>query len=239
MLECRNLTIGYEGNPVQTNISFKVEPGDYLCVLGENGAGKSTLMKTVLQLIPPLSGEIIRENQQELGYLPQQTARQKDFPATVKEIVLSGCLPRMGWRPFYNKAEKEKAKNVMEQLGLTDLAKRCYRELSGGQQERVLLARALCCSGKILLLDEPTSGLDPKITEELYQLLGELNQKEKVTLIVISHDLTAALKYGTKILNVGKEPFFGTTEAYIEWKNSCKICQENNIEQENTSWNGS
>ncbi|MFI3253911.1 MAG: ABC transporter ATP-binding protein [Eubacteriales bacterium] len=225
MLQCKNLTIGYQGHPVLENLNFAVESGDYFCIMGENGAGKSTLMKTLIGLIPPLSGEIIMENPKELGYLPQQTARQKDFPATVWEIVLSGCLSGIGLRPFYNKAEKQRAKDAMERLGISNLSKRCYRELSGGQQERVLLARALCCSGKMLLLDEPTSGLDPSITEELYQLLGDLHQKEKVTLIVISHDLSASLRYANKILSLGRNSFFGTKEEYTQWEHHCKVCE--------------
>lgn len=225
MLNCSNLTVGYQGHPVATGINFTVEEGDYFCILGQNGAGKSTLMKTILGLLPPISGEISLTHPKELGYLPQQTARQKDFPATVWEIVLSGCLPGCGNRPFYNKADKQKAKDTIQRLGLADLSKRCYRELSGGQQERVLLARALCTSGRLLLLDEPTSGLDPTITEELYQLLGELNQQEKVTLIVISHDISASLAYASKIMSLGDSPFVGTKEAYIQW-NRQKHAQE-------------
>lgn len=224
MLQCNNLSIGYQGHAVQENLNFSVEEEDYFCILGENGAGKSTLMKTILGLIPPLSGEITMKYPKELGYLPQQTARQKDFPATVWEIVLSGCLSGCGFRPFYNKGEKQRAKEAMERLGITELSRRCYRELSGGQQERVLLARALCCSGRMLLLDEPTSGLDPTITEELYELLGDLHQKEKVTLIMISHDLDASLRYATKILSLGKNCFFGTKEEFTQWEHHCKVC---------------
>lgn len=224
MLHCENLTIGYENKPILQDINFSVEAGDYLCILGENGAGKSTLMKTILGLVPPLSGNIKLSNPKELGYLPQQTARQKDFPATVWEIVLSGCLSGCGKRPFYNKAEKQRAKDTIERLGLSPLLKRCYRELSGGQQERVLLARALCTSGKLLLLDEPTAGLDPTITQELYTLLGDLNQKDGVTFMVISHDITASLHYGTKILSLGKNGFFGTTEQYTQWEHHCQVC---------------
>lgn len=218
MLQCNHLTIGYHHHPVIQDLSFSVSPGDYLCIMGQNGAGKSTLMKTMLGLLPPLSGEVVLTHPKELGYLPQQTARQKDFPASVEEIVLSGCLAGCGLRPFYTKAEKAKAKESIQRLGLAPLAKRCYRELSGGQQERVLLARALCTSGKMLLLDEPTSGLDPEITAELYQLLGDLNQKEGVTLIVISHDLSASLAYANRILILGENGFFGTKEDYLIWK---------------------
>lgn len=175
-------------------------------------------MKTLLGLIPPISGSFTLKDGKKLGYLPQQTMMQKDFPASVEEIVQSGCLPNCGLRPFYNKEEKRRAKEIIQQLGLTPLAKRCYRNLSGGQQERVLLARALCTSGDLLLLDEPTSGLDPEITEELYQLLGELNQKEGITLVVISHDLSASLTYASKLLAVDTHPYFGNTEGYSQWK---------------------
>lgn len=220
MIECKDLSVGYKGIALKSGINFSLEKGDYLCVLGENGAGKSTLMKTILGLIPAVSGEINIKNRKELGYLPQQIARQKDFPATVEEIVISGCLAGCGLRPFYNKADKLKAKESIERLGLNDLRKRCYRELSGGQQERVLLARALCTSGTMMLLDEPTSGLDPSITMELYALLGDLNQNERVTFIVISHDLSASLQYASKILYLGKDNFFGTTAEFVEWKNN-------------------
>lgn len=217
-LSTKELAVGYDGHKILENINFTVESGDYLCIIGENGAGKSTLMKTILGLIPPVSGEINLENPKDIGYLPQQTAMQKDFPATVEEIVLSGCLSRCGLRPFYRKEEKLKAQESIERLGLTQLTKRCYRELSGGQQERVLLARALCTSGNLLLLDEPTSGLDPEITKELYTLLGELNQKDGVSLILISHDLSASFTYANKILKVGHQSFFGTKEEFFAWK---------------------
>ena len=164
---CRDLVLGYQGRPVAKNISFDVSPGDYLCIVGANGAGKTTLMKALLGFHKPLGGRIdfgagIRP--QEIGYLSQQTEVQKDFPASVREIVRSGCQGRMGWRPFYRKEEKELAERNMSRMGLEELAERCYRELSGGQQQRVLLARALCATQKLLLLDEPVSGLDPEVT---------------------------------------------------------------------------
>ena len=180
LLTVKNLSVGYESQAVAENISFSVGEGDYLCIVGENGSGKSTLMKTILGLMPPIKGDIERGDglrQNEIGYLPQQTEVQKDFPASVKEIVLSGCQARSGFHPFYSKAEKAIAKTNMERMGISDFAKRCYRELSGGQQQRVLLARALCASEKILLLDEPVSGLDPKVTQDLYQLIQKLTQK--------------------------------------------------------------
>lgn len=181
-------------------------------------------MKTILGLLPPISGEITLLSQKDVGYLPQQIERQKDFPATVAEIVQSGCLSRCGMRPFYNKEEKQRAKYAMERLGLTPLAKRCYRELSGGQQERVLLARAFCCSDHLLLLDEPTAGLDPKITQELYTILGDLHKNEQVTVVMISHDLSATMTYATHILCLGKDSFFGTKEEYTQWERHCNLC---------------
>lgn len=215
---CRNLAIGYDGKAIVQNMNFSVNTGEYLCVIGENGAGKSTFMKTLLGLQPPIQGEILfgdNLKQNEIGYLPQQTEVQKDFPASVREIVLSGCQNRCGLRPFYNREEKEYAYQMMEKMQITHLEKRCYRELSGGQQQRVLLARALCATRKILLLDEPTAGLDPKVTKEMYQLIYELNQRDKLTIVMISHDLRASLTYSSHILHTGKHVFFGTKEEYI------------------------
>ena len=217
-LECRDLTVGYDGKAILKNINFSVEEGEYLSIVGENGSGKSTLMRTLLRLQQPLSGEVILGNglnREEIGYLPQQTVIQKDFPASVREIVLSGCQNRRGLRPFYNREEKEYAYQMMEKMQIIHLEKRCYRELSGGQQQRVLLARALCATRKILLLDEPTAGLDPKVTKEMYQLIYELNQRDKLTIVMISHDLRAALTYSSHILHTGKHVFFGTKEEYI------------------------
>lgn len=216
---CRDLAIGYEGKTVVQNINLSVKKGDYLCVIGENGAGKSTFMKTLLGLLPPVSGKIefhdgLKKN--EIGYLPQQTEVQKDFPASVREIVLSGCQGRCGLRPFYNTQEKELAEDAMERMQITDLARRCYRELSGGQQQRVLLARALCATQKMLLVDEPVSGLDPKATAQMYELLEELNEIDGITIIMISHDIAAAMKYASHILRVGKHTFFGTKDEYLE-----------------------
>lgn len=215
-LICSGLTLGYEGHVILRGLDFSVDAGDYLCIVGENGSGKSTLMKTILGLLKPVSGTIawggdLQEN--EIGYLPQQTVVQKDFPATVQEIVLSGCQGRAGRRPFYNKAEKELARQNMEKMGISSLSRRCYRELSGGQQQRVLLARALCATRKILLMDEPVSGLDPRVTAEMYDLIRRLN-REDVTVIMISHDIAAAVRYASHILHIGDEVFFGTVEEY-------------------------
>ena len=218
-LSCQNLTVGYDGRTVLQGLNFEVNPGDYLCIVGENGSGKSTLMKTILGLQAPISGRILtgdglRKN--EIGYLPQQTQAQKDFPASVREIVLSGCQGRCGRRPFYSKEEKRLAEENIGKMGIGSLTKRCYRELSGGQQQRVLLARALCATRKMLLLDEPVSGLDPRVTAEMYGLIETLNREEGITVMMISHDISAALKYASHILHIGDSVFFGTKADYLQ-----------------------
>ncbi len=215
-LTCENLTLGYEGKEIISGLSFSVSKGDYLCIVGENGSGKSTLMKTILGLHSPMKGKITTGDgllQTEIGYLPQQTLVQKDFPASVREIVVSGFQGKCGIRPFYTKAEKRAALENMKRMSVDDLQKRCYRELSGGQQQRVLLARALCATQKMLLLDEPVSGLDPKVTAEMYSLIAKLH-KEGITIIMISHDIEAALRYSTHILHIGGDVFFGTKEKF-------------------------
>ena len=217
LLSFDNLTIGYENNPVVENLSFSIDQGDYLAILGENGAGKSTLLKTMLGLIKPLKGSISfgkEVKKTEIGYLPQQTVVQRDFPASVWEIVISGCLGRNGLMPFYSKKDKELAKANIKKMGLEGFEKRCYRELSGGQQQRVLLARALCSSNKILVLDEPVTGLDPKVTNQLYEMVDNLN-KEGMTIVMISHDLHV-LRHANKILHIGRETFFGSKEDYLK-----------------------
>lgn len=219
-LVCSDVSLGYEGHAVTKNLDFTVEAGDYLCIVGENGAGKSTLIKALLGLKAPMSGKITTGDglkPDEIGYLPQQTVVQKDFPASVREIVLSGCLNKNGMRPFFTKEQKALAEKQMEKMGISDLAKRCYRELSGGQQQRVLLARALCAASKMLLLDEPVAGLDPKVTREMYELIYKLNREDGITVIMVSHDIAAAVKYATHILHVSHTPlFFGKKEDYIK-----------------------
>lgn len=218
LLTCEDLTLGYENTPLVRGLSFSVEQGDYLCIVGENGTGKSTLMRTLLRLQPPMAGTVVTGDglaPNEIGYLPQQTVVQKDFPASVREIVLSGCQGRLGRRPFYGRAEKARAAANMEKLGITELAGRCYRELSGGQQQRVLLARALCATGKLLLLDEPVSGLDPVVTAELYRLIESLNRDDGITVIMISHDVAAALRFASHILYMGDEVFFGARDDFM------------------------
>jgi zinc transport system ATP-binding protein len=214
---CQDLKLGFGANILVEHLSFTIEKGSYLCIVGENGAGKSTLLRAILGLLKPLSGSIILGDglrRKEIGYLPQQTFVQRDFPASVREVVLSGCQGRCGLRPFYNREEKQIAKNAMEQLEIIPLARTCYRDLSGGQQQRVLLARALCASDKMLVLDEPVSGLDPKMAETMYRLVERINREMGITVIMISHDILEAIPYAMHILHMGREYFFGTVEEY-------------------------
>ncbi len=218
LITCENLSFAYDGVVICDQLSFQVEDGDYLCIVGENGAGKSTLVKGLLHLKKPAGGSLsygdgLRAD--EIGYLPQQTQIQKDFPASVQEVVLSGCLNRIGLRPFYSAAEKEIAHRNMEALEILDLKDACYRELSGGQQQRVLLARALCATRKLVLLDEPVAGLDPSLTQTMYDYIYKVNRKMGITVIMVSHDLEAALRYATNILQIGhRQLFYGTPEEY-------------------------
>ena len=211
---CENVSLGYETGIVAEGLDFTVSRGDYLCILGENGSGKSTLVKTLLGLHHASSGKITR-NISGIGYLPQQTVVQRDFPASVREIVRSGCLSKSGFRPFYTKAERELAEKNMQRLGIAELSRRCYRALSGGQQQRVLLARALCAADSMLLLDEPVTGLDPKAQIDLYELIAKLN-RDGITIIMVSHDVRAAVQYASHILHIGgrTQRFFGTTAEY-------------------------
>lgn len=235
LLTCKELCIGYDGREILHGLNFTVQQGDYLCILGENGSGKSTLMKTLLGLIPAVSGEIIYDEglqKGQIGYLPQQTDVQRDFPASVKEIVLSGCASSLGLRPFYSKAQKQLAGENIEKMGLTELKNRCYRELSGGQQQRVLLARALCATKKALLLDEPVSGLDPNATAHMYELVQKLNKNDGITVIMISHDIQAALNYADKILHIGKQVFFGSRDEYLARLDKTGFAQQGGVDND-------
>ncbi len=217
LITCQNLSLGYDGREIVHELSFTVNAGDYLCIVGENGSGKSTLMRTLLGLRPPLGGSVLTGDglkRNEIGYLPQQTETQRDFPASVREIVLSGCQARSK-RAFYSAEDRRLARENMEKLGLSQLERRCYRELSGGQQQRVLLARALCATRKLLLLDEPVTGLDPKVTAELYRIIERLNREDGVTVVMISHDVAAAVRYASHVLHVGERVFFGTRDEYL------------------------
>ena len=216
LLNAKDLVLGYEGRPLLSDLNFTVHEGDYLSIVGENGAGKSTLMRTILGLLRPVSGEVRYESglkPQMIGYLPQQTEVQRDFPASVREIVLSGFQAQLGRGFFYKKSQKDEALENMKRMGVADLASESFSTLSGGQKQRVLLARALSASHRMLLLDEPVSGLSPQATQDLYDVIGELN-KAGTTIVMISHDLTSAVGYSSHILQIGKEIYFGTAEEF-------------------------
>ncbi len=216
-LSLENLSVGYDGTAVQSGISIEIKSGDYLCIVGNNGAGKSTLIKTILGLIPPISGKISFENglnSTDVGYLPQQTQIQKDFPASVWEVVLSGNINKHGFRFYYNKEEKKLAEEMLAKLGISDLKKRSYSRLSGGQQQRVLLARALCATRKILLLDEPSAGLDKTSTTEMYSTIKKLND-EGITIIMITHDIENSIKFSNHVLLIDKSAKLMQTGEYI------------------------
>ena len=217
LLSCRDLTLGYDGKEILRELNFEISGGEYVCIVGENGSGKSTLIKTVLGLQSPLSGKVIFGDglkKTEIGYLPQQTLVQRDFPATVYEIVLSGFCGKCGLKPFYNSNQKSEALENIEKMGISHLKNRCYRELSGGQQQRVLLARALCATQKLLLLDEPVAGLDPKVTAEMYELIEKLHS-DGITVVMISHDIASVAQYATHILHIGDTLFYGTRDEYL------------------------
>jgi len=231
LISVKNLAIGYDKNIIVKGLSFDINKGDYLCIIGENGAGKSTLFKTLLGLQKPLGGNIDLGDEltrNGIGHLPQQRDVQKDFPASVIEVVLSGCLNKMGWRwirvpsprwlkkiplwkvwwkPFYTKKEKVRASENINKMGITDLTHKCFRELSGGQQQRVLLARALCATSKIIFLDEPSAGLDPDAEQEMYKLLKKLNHDDGIAIVMVSHDIEAAQKYASHILKISKKSY--------------------------------
>lgn len=218
LISCKNVTMTYDGITALDNVSFDISQGEYLCVVGENGSGKTTLMKGLLGLVPLKSGDIVFGEglkRCEIGYLPQQTVIQKDFPASVYEVVLSGCLNKCDMRPFYNKAEKKRAADNITLLGIDDIARKSYRDLSGGQQQRVLLARALCATEKLLLLDEPATGLDPTATASLYECITKLNEKAGVTIIMVTHDIEGAISNAHTILHLNTGiVYFGSAHGY-------------------------
>jgi len=217
LLACQNVSVAYEGGVALRDVSFSVNAGDSLCVVGENGSGKSTLVKALLGLEPVREGVVTTGDglkRDEIGYLPQQTSAQKDFPASVREVVLSGCLNRRGARPWYSKGERARAESNMEKLGVAPYARKSYRALSGGQQQRVLLARALCATTRLIVLDEPVAGLDPVATQELYRLIEGIHN-EGIAVIMVSHDIRTAVRYATHILHLAGHPlYFGPCEGY-------------------------
>ena len=218
ILKCTGLCFAYDGKTVLEDVNFEIEQGDYLCIVGENGSGKSTLMRGLLGLKAPSAGSITLGDglrADEIGYLPQQSDAQRDFPASVYEVVLSGCLNSLGRRMSYGRAEKERAALNLERMGIEELKSASYQELSGGQQQRVLLARALCATKKLLLLDEPVTGLDPIAAQEMYNLIKLVNLCDNISVIMISHDIHEAVRYATKILHIGhRQLFFGSAAEY-------------------------
>lgn len=219
LIVCRDVSLGYEGQSVLTHLDLTIRTGDYLCIVGDNGSGKSTLLRGLLGLLPPQSGQILRSPELQrgaIGYLPQQTRAQRDFPATVYEVVLSGCLNQKKNRFFYSAAQKSQALMNMGKLGVLELKGQCYRDLSGGQQQRVLLARALCAASSLLILDEPITGLDPAAAQDLYKTLAYLNEKERMAVVMVTHDLKAALKSARTVLHIGRSSVFsGTVAEYL------------------------
>lgn len=218
IIKCEHTDFGYENHDAVIDLNLEIYPGDYLCVVGENGSGKSTLIKGMLGLLKPTGGSLSVADELKrggIGYLPQQTAAQKDFPATVQEVVLSGTLSRRGNRPFYSRAERKLAAHNLERLGIEHLKQKCYRELSGGQQQRVLIARALCATEQLLILDEPITGLDPSAIQDFYHLIKKLNKEDGITIIMVSHDIGNVISQANKILHLHRRGVFcGTAEAY-------------------------
>ena len=217
VLKCENLSLAYEGKIVLKNVSFEIKNGDYFCIVGENGVGKSTLVKAILGLKQPFCGKITAEKC-GIGYLPQMTKNQKEFPASVSEIVMSGFSAKMGLRPFYTKSEKGIALKTMQLLGIDGFKNKSCGELSGGQMQRTLLARALCAAEKTLLLDEPASGLDPLASGEMYSLAQKLNRENKITVIMVTHDINHALHHADTLLHLTEDGnhFFGPPSEYLQ-----------------------
>ena len=219
LIVCRDVSLGYEGQTVLSHLNLTIRDGDYLCIVGDNGSGKSTLLRGLLGLLAPQSGEILRAPELErgaVGYLPQQTRAQRDFPATVLEVALSGCLNQKGSRFFYTRAQKSQALMNLGKLGVLEWKDKSYRELSGGQQQRVLLARALCAAGRLLILDEPITGLDPAAAQDLYKTLSYLNTKEGMAIVMVTHDLGPALRSARSVLHVGQRgTFLGPVADYL------------------------
>lgn len=216
LFEFSNVSVSYDNTDVLKDISFSVNEGEYICVIGENGAGKTTLLKTLLGLLKPEKGSVkLGIPEKMIGYLSQVKTGQKDFPASVYEVVLSGRLSEKKLISFYNSKDKKLADDAMKKLGISELKNKTYRKLSGGQQQRVLLARALCSAKRLLVLDEPSAGLDPVITEEFYSLISALN-KEGMAIFIVTHDMGRPYAEADKILHLkhGSEYFFGTADEY-------------------------
>ena len=229
ILKCSDITVMYEKQIAVNKVSFEIDKGDYICIVGENGTGKSTLMKAVLGLLPVKSGKIEFVNglsRKKISYLPQQTMIQKDFPASVFEVVMSGRISSKGVFAFYGRKDKDAAEDYLKKLDIINLKNKSYKELSGGQQQRVLLARALCAEAKVLFLDEPVSGLDAAACHEMYEIIKKLNEEDDLSIVMISHDIKSAVRYANKILHMNTDLlFFGSVKNYID-SEYCKILND-------------
>ncbi len=217
LISIKNLTFRYESRDDEDtlkNVSLSVNEGDFLCIVGENGSGKSTLIKCIVGLNKVPEGKITLK--EKLGYLPQKTEIQANFPASIEEVVLSGTISNNIKNIWYTKQDKEKAKEIMKELDIYTIRKKCFRDLSGGQQQRVLIARAMCATNNLIVLDEPTNGLDPSIARKIYSTLKTLNKKRNLTIVMVSHDVERAVKYATRVIEIerGKVTFDGLPERY-------------------------
>jgi zinc transport system ATP-binding protein len=221
LISCQNLSYCYDGNLAACGINCRIEQGEYLCIVGGNGSGKTTFIKGVLGLIKPHEGSLSLDEGlrlHDIGYLPQQTTTQRNFPATVREVVVSGRLSRLGARAFFRSEDRRAAQKILDQLKIPELSKLSFNELSGGPQQRVLLARALCAAPdglRILILDEPMSGLDPHARQELYTIIKDLNQSMDMTILMVTHDVQMAVNFASHVLVLeGKQEFFGTVHEF-------------------------
>ena len=215
LIQIKKLSFSYPSKKdTLKNINLKVKKGSFTCIVGENGSGKSTLLKCILGLNKGYTGEIKKEI--HIGYLPQKSEIQSNFPATIEEVVLSGTISNNVRSIFYKKEDKERAKQVMQTLGIYDIRKKCFADLSGGQQQRVLIARALCATKDIIVLDEPTNGLDPSIAKQIYELLNKLKREENITILMVSHDIERALNYADIVIELinGEITFVGNPKDF-------------------------
>lgn len=219
LIEVVHLTLGYDHQEVISDLSLTIEEGDFVCIVGPNGAGKSTFVKGLLGILKPMRGKVLFHDlkQNFIGYMPQESKVDKHFPASVMEIVLSGTLNQVGWNSFYHKKEKQKAEETLKLLGISSLKNQHFSDLSGGQRQKVLLARGLCASSKLLILDEPSNNLDQSSKMELYQILKSLNQNKGMTILMITHDLDHHNLIGNKILSLEKgHYFYGSVEEFVK-----------------------
>lgn len=217
LLECKNLSVSFDGRPIIEDLSFTVNENDFICIVGENGTGKSTLTNAMLGLIPITSGNIELHGicKSDIGYLPQKLKVENNFPASVYEIVMSGFVGKSIFNPFYTKSQKCKAEDSIELLSIDGIKSRPFTELSGGQQQRVLLARAICAAEKLVLLDEPVTGLDAQSSDNFYKLIMHLNSEHGVAVVMVSHDIERSVQFAGKVLHLGADNyFFGTVDEY-------------------------